>query len=122
MIWFILAGGIILLALYIWKPLIRHIVNFIIIWTLQITMWVLQGVGWLIGALSFLFQVIDGRNSINNIRFGSAKETKTEPAETPTTSKPEDISNIDFDDPEQVAKFMQENKEKVKVVNSATGG
>lgn len=120
--WFVLVGGIILLVLYIWKLLIRHIINTLIIWALQIVTWVFQGAGWITGVLLFVFQTIDGRHPINNIRFGSIKEKETtETPETPVTPKPADMEKIDFDDPEQVAKFMRENKEKVKVVNNATG-
>lgn len=97
----------------------RHILNTLIIWAFQLATWVLQGASWLTGMLGFLFQVIDGRHPINNIRFDFAKTPKSK---TPETPKEPDIQSIDLNDPEQVAKFMQDNKDKVRVVNNATGG
>jgi hypothetical protein len=59
--------GITVLVLYIWKKPIRHIINTIIIWVLQIITWCLQGAGWFTGVLVWLFQMIDGRNRVDKI-------------------------------------------------------
>lgn len=117
--WLFLAGGIILLVLYIWQPIVRRVVNNILIWVFQLSTWVLQGAGWLTGILAELFRVIDGQQPIGNIKFGGAKTPKSQISTTPKTP---DVEDIDFNDPEQASKYVRENPDKIKVVSNAVGG